>query len=93
LHRRHLDGDEYPQRVFNDALYEIYFRFLETDDEYFDYATAKVPPQGRRRISGINLPESILRKVYYDSARTAPPRIELMVDLNNGGCTLMFIEA
>lgn len=61
-------GDEYPQQVFNDALYEIYFRFLETDDEYFDYAPAKVPPQGRWRISGINLPESILRKIYYDNA-------------------------
>jgi predicted TIM-barrel fold metal-dependent hydrolase len=61
-------GDEYPQQIFNDALYEIYFRFLETDDEYFDYAPAKVPPQGRWRISGINLPESILRKVYYDNA-------------------------
>ena len=61
-------GEEYPQQVFNDALYEIYFRFLETDDEYFDYAPAKVPPQGRWRISGINLPESILRKVYYDNA-------------------------
>ena len=61
-------GDQYPQQVFNDALYEIYFRFLETDDDYFDYAPAKVPPQGRWRISGINLPESILRKVYYDNA-------------------------
>jgi len=61
-------GDETPQQLFNDALYEIYFRFLETDDEYFDYAPAKVPPQGRWRISGINLPESILRKVYHDNA-------------------------
>jgi predicted TIM-barrel fold metal-dependent hydrolase len=61
-------GEEYPQQVFNDALYEIYFRFLETDDEYFDYAPAKVPPQGRWRISGIDLPESILRKVYHDNA-------------------------
>ena len=61
-------GDEYPQQVFNDTLYEIYYRFLETDDEYFDYAPAKVPPQGRWRISGINLPESILRKVYNGNA-------------------------
>jgi predicted TIM-barrel fold metal-dependent hydrolase len=61
-------GDEYPQQVFNDKLYEIYYRFLETDDEYFDYAPAKVPPQGRWRISGINLPESILRKVYNGNA-------------------------
>jgi hypothetical protein len=61
-------GDEYPQQVFNDTLYEIYYRFLETDDEYFDYAPAKVPPQGRWRISGVNLPESILRKVYNGNA-------------------------
>ena len=61
-------GDEFPQQVFNDKLYEIYFRFLETEDEYFDYAPAKVPPQGRWRIYGINLPDAILRKVYYENA-------------------------
>jgi hypothetical protein len=54
--------------VFNDKLYEIYYRFLETDDEYFDYAPAKTPPQGRWQIYGINLPESILRKVYNGNA-------------------------
>src|SRR6266700_2610696 len=61
-------GDEFPQQVFNDKLYEIYFRFLESDDEYFDYAPAKVPPQGRWRIYGIELPESILHKVYNQNA-------------------------
>jgi predicted TIM-barrel fold metal-dependent hydrolase len=61
-------GDDYPQQVFNDKLYEIYFRFLETDDEYFDYAPAKVPPQGRWKIYGINLPDPILSKVYYENA-------------------------
>jgi predicted TIM-barrel fold metal-dependent hydrolase len=61
-------GDEYPQQVFNDSLYEIYFRFLETDDEYFDYAPAPVPPQGRWKISGIDLPDPILRKVYNQNA-------------------------
>ena len=57
-----------PQQVFNDKLYEIYYRFLETDDEYFNYAPAKVPPQGRWQIYGINLPESILSKVYNGNA-------------------------
>jgi hypothetical protein len=61
-------GHETPQQVFGDALYEIYFRFLETEDEYFDYAPAPVPPQGRWRIYGLGLPESILRKVYYENA-------------------------
>ena len=61
-------GDDYPQQVFNDRLYEIYFRFLETEDEYFDYAPAKIPPQGRWRIYGIELPDQILKKVYYENA-------------------------
>jgi len=37
-------GDELPQQVFNEQLYEIYSRFLETDDESFDCAPAKIPP-------------------------------------------------
>lgn len=61
-------GDEFPQQVFNEQLYEIYYRFLETSDEYFDYAPAKIPPQGRWRIYGIDLPDTILRKVYYENA-------------------------
>jgi predicted TIM-barrel fold metal-dependent hydrolase len=61
-------GDEYPQQVFNDQLYEIYYRFLETDDEYFDYAPAKVPPQGRWRIYGIKCSDQVLKKVYNGNA-------------------------
>lgn len=61
-------GHETPQQVFGDALYEIYFRFLETEDEYFDYAPAPVPPQGRWRIYGLGLPDPILRKVYSENA-------------------------
>ncbi|MBV8811703.1 MAG: amidohydrolase family protein [Acidobacteriaceae bacterium] len=61
-------GKEVPQQYFSDRLYEIYFRFLETEDEYFDYAPAKIPPQGRWRIYGIGLPDQILRKVYNENA-------------------------
>jgi predicted TIM-barrel fold metal-dependent hydrolase len=61
-------GDEFPQQVFGDLLYQIYFRFLETEDEYFDYAPARIPPQGRWRIYGLGLPEGTLRKVYYENA-------------------------
>jgi predicted TIM-barrel fold metal-dependent hydrolase len=61
-------GYEYPQQVFADELYQIYYRFLETEDEYFDYAPAPKPPQGRWCISGIGLPDQILRKVYYENA-------------------------
>jgi predicted TIM-barrel fold metal-dependent hydrolase len=62
------DGENYPQQVFKDELYEIYYRFLETEDEYFDYAPAAIPPQGRWRIYGLGLPEPILKKVYHDNA-------------------------
>ena len=62
------EGDATPQQVFGDTLYEIYFRFLETEDDYFDYAPAKTPPQGRWRIYGLGLPDSILKKVYFENA-------------------------
>ena len=62
------NGTDTPQQIFGDELYEIYFRFLETEDEYFDYAPAPIPPQGRWRIYGIGLPDGILKKVYYQNA-------------------------
>ncbi len=61
-------GAETPQQIFGDDLYQIYYRFLETEDEYFDYAPAPVPPQGRWRIYGLGLPEKILHKVYMGNA-------------------------
>ncbi len=62
------EGENTPQQVFKDELYEIYYRFLETEDEYFDYAPAPVPPQGRWRIYGVGLPDGILKKVYHENA-------------------------
>jgi len=61
-------GTDTPQQIFVDELYEIYYRFLETEDEYFDYAPAPVPPQGRWRIYGLGLADGILKKVYYENA-------------------------
>jgi hypothetical protein len=61
-------GIETPQQVFGEDLYRIYYRFLETQDEYFDYAPAPVPPQGRWRIYGLGLSDQILRKVYHQNA-------------------------
>ena len=61
-------GNDTPQQVFNDELYEIYYRFLETKDEYFDYAPAVTPPQGRWKIYGLGLPNEVLRKIYSENA-------------------------
>jgi predicted TIM-barrel fold metal-dependent hydrolase len=49
-------------------VYRLYYRFLETDDEYFNYGTSVVPGQGRWYIYGLNLPDDVLQKVYHNNA-------------------------
>ncbi|BAJ62440.1 MULTISPECIES: amidohydrolase family protein [Anaerolinea] len=49
--------------------YRIYYRFLETDDEYFNYNPGEIPLQGRWYIYGIFLPDEVLEKVYAGNAR------------------------
>ena len=48
--------------------YRLTYRFLETDDEYFNYNTSEVPGQGRWYAYGIYLPDVVLEKVYYKNA-------------------------
>jgi predicted TIM-barrel fold metal-dependent hydrolase len=62
------DGDNYPQQVLKPEMFQGYFRFFETNDEYFDYSPAAAPPQGRWKIYGIALPDEILKKVYHNNA-------------------------
>jgi predicted TIM-barrel fold metal-dependent hydrolase len=47
--------------------YRIYYRFLETEDEYFDCA-ASHHRQGFWNIYGINLPAEVLEKIYRTNA-------------------------
>lgn len=49
------------------AMYRLYFRFLETADEYFEYPT-HASGQGRWNIYGLDLPDHVLRKVYRENA-------------------------
>ena len=44
--------------------YRIYYRFLETEDEYFNYDVEEIPGQGRWHIYGLFLPDEVLEKVY-----------------------------
>lgn len=48
-------------------MYRLYYRFLETDDEYFDYPS-HASRQGRWKIYGIHLSDDVLRKVYRENA-------------------------
>ena len=64
---------KYPDRVMfgtdegaSEAMYKNYFRWLETDDEYFPYA--QYPSQGRWMIYGMGLPDGVLEKLYHKNA-------------------------
>jgi len=46
----------------------LYWRFLETEDEYFPYSEKPFPPQGSWNIYGIHLPDEVLQKIYYQNA-------------------------
>ena len=54
-------------------MYGIHFRFLETADEHFPYSTEDPPPEGRWAISGLDLPDDVLRSVYGENARRTIP--------------------
>ena len=49
-----------------EEMYRNYFRWLETNDEYFPYA--QYPQQGRWMIYGLGLPDDVLEKVYHRNA-------------------------
>ena len=49
--------------------FQLYFRFLESNDEYFPYSTESIPPNGRWAISGLALPDNELQMVYGANAK------------------------
>jgi predicted TIM-barrel fold metal-dependent hydrolase len=64
---------KFPDRIMfgtdegsEEKMYQSYFRWLETDDEYFPYN--QYPGQGRWMISGMGLPDDVLEKVYHLNA-------------------------
>src|SRR5689334_21710636 len=50
----------------DEEMYRNNFRWLETTDEYFDYWG--YPAQGRWKIYGLALPDSVLEKIYHANA-------------------------
>lgn len=58
----------------------LYWRFLETEDEYFPYSERPFPPQGLWNIYGLNLPDDVLRKVYYENAAKIIPGMREKVE-------------
>jgi predicted TIM-barrel fold metal-dependent hydrolase len=65
---------KFPDRILfgsdllpEESMYRLYFRFLETADEYFEYPS-HASRQGRWNIYGLHLPDDVLRKIYRENA-------------------------
>jgi len=65
--------------TYNVKEYHLYFRVLETSDEHFDYFRKR---HAHWRMYGLNLPDDVLKKVYYKNALKLFPNIskELFID-------------
>ncbi len=54
--------------------YHVYFRTFETADEYFPYYRKR---HGSWRLYGLDLPDDVLRSIYYQNATRIIPGIEI----------------
>ncbi len=54
----------------------LYWRFLETRDEYFPYSEKPFPPQGFWNIYGLGLGDTVLKKVYSENAARIIPGVQ-----------------
>ena len=59
--------------IYDVNEYKWYFRALETRDEYFEYYR---PRHAFWRIYGFQVPDEVLKKVYYKNALTLVPGID-----------------
>ncbi|HRE80707.1 MAG TPA: amidohydrolase family protein [Opitutaceae bacterium] len=51
--------------AYNVSEYGVYFRLLETDDDYFDPIRKY---HGIWKLYGLALPDDVLKKIYYKNA-------------------------
>ncbi|HAA11264.1 MAG TPA: amidohydrolase, partial [Cytophagales bacterium] len=59
--------------AYNPEEYHTYFRVLETNDEYFPYYKKY---HAFWSMYGLNLPDEVLRKVYYKNALRIMPTLD-----------------
>jgi len=58
-----------------EARLRLYWRFLESWDEYFEYSEKQPRPQGDWQIYGLGLPPTILEKIYHGNAIRVIPGV------------------
>ena len=59
--------------IWNAEEYPVYFRVLETEDEYFDYYRKR---HAFWKMYGLGLPDAVLKKIYYKNALKLIPSID-----------------
>lgn len=59
--------------IWNPEEFSTYFRTLETADEYFDYYRKR---HAHWKMYGLDLPDEVLRKIYYGNALRIIPGID-----------------
>jgi uncharacterized protein len=59
--------------IWEPSEYAVYFRVLETEDEYFDYYRKR---HAFWKMYGLGLPDEVLKKIYYKNALKLLPSID-----------------
>ena len=59
--------------IWNADEYAVYFRVLETEDEYFDYYRKR---HAFWKMYGLGLPDEVLKKIYFKNALKIIPGID-----------------
>jgi len=70
---RYQDRVMFGKDSYAPSEYHTYFRTLETADEYFPYYRKR---HAFWRLYGLDLPDDVLRKIYYENALRVIPGIE-----------------
>lgn len=70
---KYQDRVMFGKDIWSPEEYHVYFRVLETSDEYFDYYRKR---HAFWKMYGLNLPDEVLKKLYYKNALKVIPGID-----------------
>ena len=74
---RYQDRVLFGKDSWRPSEYPVYFRTLETRDDYFEYYRRR---HAFWRLYGLDLPDDVLRKLYYENAARIIPGLEIVVE-------------
>jgi uncharacterized protein len=70
---QHQDRVLFGKDAWAASEYPVYFRVLETADEYFDYYRKR---HAFWKMYGLDLPDEVLKKIYYKNALAVVPGLD-----------------